>query len=984
VASRDTEPAQAIVALARNAMERGSAALAAHDITGALRWLERAHRLAPQDANATLALATACLAEDPHRAEALFADIAARYDVRQAWLGVAAARLRLAGPDAAEAPLAMALSCHAFVPDITALAEQVAGGRGWCGVCHDGRVMTGASGRVRVTLDGVTVAGRAMPAGWAQGRRVEVWSGDRPLLGSPIRIDAIRRLEGCVEIHDGGLRGWAWHPGDPETDPALTVTYSDGRAQRLIARDGSAPVALSRPLARPRSFRLNPADLLDTPGPVRVAGPDGHDLLGSPLDPFAAVAEQVAAARSIAAAYPSRTAATHPLPATTLRADAPVPVRPVGADRRRRAATVVIPVHGGGPVVLDCLASVLASESPPPRVLVVDDASSDPATVEGLDALVRRGRITLLRHRSRLGFPASANAGIRAAKGRDVALLNSDTLVPAGWLTRLREAAYSAPDIGTVTPLSNEATILSYPGPSGSNRKPDQAATDRLDRLAARANGGAVVDIPVGVGFCLYLRRDCLNAVGVFRADLFAQGYGEENDLSLRARRLGWRNVALTGLFVGHLGGVSFGGSADHLRRRNGRIIEQLHPGHDTLIARFVASGSLAEARRRIDLLEWRERSRGWRQVGHQAGGRQAEGRHSVILLTHDDGGGVEDRVRLAAQAHAKAGRRPVLLRPAKTASGEPAVAVRDAVDDDLPNLIFALPREMKALLRLLRAGRPDRIEAHHLADHQASVYDLIAQLAVPYEVFVHDYAWFCPRVSLVGADNRYCGEPDLPHCEACVADHGHFLKETIGVAELRQRSDGFLRGAGRVVAPAEDAAVRMRRHFPALATVTVPHEDDRVMGRRGAASAGSGALVCVVGAIGVHKGYEVLLACARDAARRALDLAFVVVGHTIDDHRMMQTGRVFVTGQFSPDEAVALIVRQNARIGFVPSVCPETWCLSLGHLWQSGLDAVAFDIGAPAERIRQTRRGFVLPLGIPANAINNRLVAAMRSAGHR
>jgi len=38
-----------------------------------------------------------------------------------------------------------------------------------------------------------------------------------------------------------------------------------------------------------------------------------------------------------------------------------------------------------------------------------------------------------------------------------------------------------------------------------------------------------------------------------------------------------------------------------------------------------------------------------------------------------------------------------------------------------------------------------------------------------------------------------------------------------------------------------------------------------------------------------------VLLACARDAARRDLDLEFVVVGHTIDDTRMMATGRVLI-----------------------------------------------------------------------------------------
>jgi glycosyltransferase involved in cell wall biosynthesis len=136
-------------------------------------------------------------------------------------------------------------------------------------------------------------------------------------------------------------------------------------------------------------------------------------------------------------------------------------------------------------------------------------------------------------------------------------------------------------------------------------------------------------------------------------------------------------------------------------------------------------------------------------------------------------------------------------------------------------------------------------------------------------------------------------------------------------------------------------------------------------------------------GAIGVHKGYDILLACARDADRRDLDLEFIVVGHTIDDNRMMQTGRVFVTGQFNPGEAVDLIAAQHSGLGFVPSVCPETWCLGLGELWRAGLSVAAFDIGAPAERIRQTRRGIVLPLGLPASAINNRLVAAIRAAAH-
>jgi glycosyltransferase involved in cell wall biosynthesis len=556
-------------------------------------------------------------------------------------------------------------------------------------------------------------------------------------------------------------------------------------------------------------------------------------------------------------------------------------------------------------------------------------------------------------------------------------LLNSDTLVPPNWLQRLREAAYLSRDIGTVTPLSNDAGILSYPGPAGStNNRPDQAAATRLDRTAQHANGATVVDIPVGIGFCLYLRRDCLNAVGAFRADLFAQGSGEESDFCLRARRLGWRNVALTGLFVGRLGGTSFAGDAAPLRARNNRIVEQLHPGYETLISEFLVRDPLADCRRRIDLQRWRHSGRKWRR--------------SAILITHDDGGGVEQRLLHAIRLHVAAGRRAIVLRPAKTAYGDPAVMVRDGATDDVPNLIYAVPRELPALLRLLRAAKPEMVEAHHVAGYPPSIYDIVTNLRVPYDVHIHDYAWFCPRVSLVGGHDRYCGEPELPDCEICIAGNGHFLQEDITVDALRRRSAAFLSAARRVVVPSDDTGTRMRRHFARLTTTLVPHEDDAVLPRAAASSkvdhsAGSRGRpsVCVVGGIGVHKGYDILLACARDAARRDLDLEFIVVGHTIDDARMLATGRVFVTGRFDPDEAVGLISQQNAELGFVPSICPETWCLSLGDIWRAGLPAAAFDIGAPAERIRRTGRGLLLPLGLPASAINDTLIAAIRASAH-
>ncbi len=87
------------------------------------------------------------------------------------------------------------------------------------------------------------------------------------------------------------------------------------------------------------------------------------------------------------------------------------------------------------------------------------------------------------------------------SEANDVLLLNSDTEVADGWLERMQRAAYSAPDIGTVTPFSNNATICSYPSFCRDNMLPDEFTVESLDPLFAEANSGVTIDIPNAVGF---------------------------------------------------------------------------------------------------------------------------------------------------------------------------------------------------------------------------------------------------------------------------------------------------------------------------------------------------------------------------------------------------------------------------------------------------------------------------------------------------
>lgn len=888
----------------------------------------------------TLVLATACIGYDDHRAAVLFAKVTAEHDVREAWLGLASARRRLGDRAGAAEALAAALRRHVIEPGFAALADAIArevGAGGWLGVGRNGKLEEHALGGPGETSR---------------------------LIGYPIDAAAIAATVGCVSSQDGGLEGWAWHPGDPGTDPSLTIRPVTGRGRLVItASDLARQVANGGLLARPRGFAVPAEALQHMRGLLHVLGRDGKDLYGSPLDPRMELDAGQAAALALAVRYPAgRTARRPPQPTAPMAMPVAmrVPRRTHTEPRRRPSATVVIPVHGGMAQVLACIDSVGSAGE---RPLVIDDASPDPALAEALDDLARRRRIRLIRNRRNLGFAASANLGMRSAPGRDIVLLNSDTLVANGWLEELRGIAYSAVDIGTVTPLSNDASILSYPDVQRGNPVPALVDTLRLDALARRANGGAAIEIPVGIGFCLYVKRACLDDVGVFRDDVFAQGYGEENDFCLRARHRGWRHVAAPGVFVAHVGGNSFGSAGRHLRARNEVLLERLHPGYGELVDAHMLADPLAEARRRLDLARWR--------AGRRRGSR------AVILISHLAGGGVERQISASVARHREAGHRAIVVRPSHAPDGSHCATVSDGTANGFPNLRYRLPGELPALQRLLAAERPLTVELHHLVGHHPSVVELIARLGVPYDVHVHDYAWLCARVALVGPAGRYCGEPEVSVCEACVADGGNLIDEEIAVAALRQRSARLLAGARRVYTPSEDAAARIRRHFPRTRPVARPHEDDAAIADVAAAPRRGRNRICVIGAIGIHKGYQVVLDCARDAAERGLPLEFVVVGHTIDDGRLMATERVFVTGEFAPEEAIPLIRAQRATLALLPSIFPETWCLSLGEAWRAGLRVAAFDIGAQAERIRRTGRGFLMPLGLPTPAINNMLIAA-------
>ena len=465
---------------------------------------------------------------------------------------------------------------------------------GWCGLDSAGRVIAGTRRKslrgLVLRMDGTEISlgeprnfheahDLRLPRGWHSAARLDVHLHGRALIGSPIDIQRIARIEGFVETASmsGGIRGWCRFPADRERVPTITVASLADPRQRLSIRARSTEHRAigGDEFAVLHNFTLA-ADKIEALGnAVRVTGPYGRALYGSPIWTRAKKASRRAACSAVAQRSPLFSEAR------TKRAPRLSRQVPGTSQGQPRPVDVVIPVYRGRDATLACIASVCAHCDTGERIIVIADGSPERELVAALAALADQGAIILHAEAVNRGFPGAANIGLRLAVGHDVVLLNADTIVTPGWLAGLRAAVYSAPDIGTATPLSNDATIFSYPRRDGPNPCPDAASAAEVAALAAEVNQAEVIEVPTGHGFCLYIRAECLDETGLLREDLFAQGYGEENDFCMRARHLGWRHVAVPGVFVAHHGAGSFNAARDDLMRRNLEILNRLHVGYD-------------------------------------------------------------------------------------------------------------------------------------------------------------------------------------------------------------------------------------------------------------------------------------------------------------------------------------------------------------------------------------------------------------------
>ena len=183
-----------------------------------------------------------------------------------------------------------------------------------------------------------------------------------------------------------------------------------------------------------------------------------------------------------------------------------------------------------------------------------------------------------------LGFVGSANRGLLEALNakQDALLLNSDCYPEPGCIETMIRIAREEETTGFVIPRSNRAPLATVPFWGNKVDLSPEEVHYYFD--FARRYLPEQQTVPTAPGSCMLIRWSVLATVGVFD-EIYAPGYNEENDLVMRANRVGFRAIMANRAFAWHDESVSFGGTKETLEAKHGKILRSRYPEYQLAIA---------------------------------------------------------------------------------------------------------------------------------------------------------------------------------------------------------------------------------------------------------------------------------------------------------------------------------------------------------------------------------------------------------------
>ena len=621
---------------------------------------------------------------------------------------------------------------------------------------------------------------------------------------------------------------------------------------------------------------------------------------------------------------------------------------------------IVIPVYNGYEFLNPLFDSIEKNTASPHRLIVVNDCSPDERVKPLLlKRLEKHSNAIFIDHKINEGFVKSVNEAYGHTSNHFL-ILNTDTEVPAFWMERLMYPIVHMDKVASTTPFTNSGQIASFPNFIADNEIFEGMSVDALDSVFRNIDPKDFYEeVPTGVGFCMGVNYDLIQEIGFFVEDEFGKGYGEENDWCQRAIQNDYKNLMVPNLFVYHKHGGSFSAEVkESLMKENAIKLLNKHPNYDKDVEVYVR----------------KDPHRILRQIATIVAASQQDGIH--LVLDQALGGGANHYTKELVIQYLGDGKKVIQVHYDFYAN-----AYKFYFDYKEYHFSFLI-ETLEILEVFFKQIKFQEIFVNNLVSFQETyqtlsfieklVHDNNAKLIIP----IHDYYPICPNYTLLNEEGEYCGIPSLERCQQCMKlndlEWKTFFNEPVNMEKWREKWSSLLTLSNKILCFSNSSKELLLKAYHDLDEKKIeilPHQVAPLQAVRVEKKVDKQDIVIgVLGAINHAKGAGVLKELISTIEKKELNIKVVLIGEISEN---IKSDHFYVTGRYQREELPKLVMQHEIDIFLLPSICPETFSYTTQEIMMMGMPLMVFDLGAPAERVKEYEKGMVLEKDYVENIIN-------------
>ena len=614
---------------------------------------------------------------------------------------------------------------------------------------------------------------------------------------------------------------------------------------------------------------------------------------------------------------------------------------------------VIIPIYNAYDATVNCIDSVIKNTNlKEDRLVLINDCSPDVRISNHINEIKLKYHelnIVVIENEVNKGFVGTVNVGMRYSKN-DVLLLNSDTIVGKNWLDKMRKCAYSQPKVGTVTAMSNNATLVSVPQGLMRNEIPEDITIDEYNDMLDKCAYCEYPELPTSHGFCVYIRREVLDKIGLFDEESFGRGYGEENDFSFRCIDYGFKNLLCDDAIVYHLESQSFSNERSKVIDAHLEILQNRYLGYYQNQEHWFRTFPILHI---------------CRNVYYNLGLRKKK---NVLMVIHEwdnTVGGTTTHVKDIISALSNEFNFHVLF----PLGNKYVIESYFGNETERMTLPFTVEKSSRynhfnniyknMVDYVVRAFAIQTFHIHHMVGHYFDIADVIEKYKLNSIITLHDTYSLCPSVGMLYCNEKYCGYMLERDCAKCLV-HTERAANNI-IPEWQNDWNIFLKKFDNVIVPSNDTKQRINAVYNDIELKVIEHgvnvdkldytpKLDRKL------------RIAFTGVLCRHKGAEMLRNLINNCKDRNIE--FHSFGRIEAEFADLQqnTSNYTYHGPYIREEIGKLLAKNKINLICFLQICPETYSYTVNEAVASKIPVLSVDLGAGADRIKENNLGWIVP----------------------